>query len=96
MSGPRVWSPDEVRALGVRTDVATAGEILGGLCRSEAYELAKRGDFPVPVIKVGRRLIVPTAPIIALIRIGPPPDTDVAGTVPPDPAKAPDHAAPAA
>jgi hypothetical protein len=67
----RVWTPAEVIALGVRTDVPTAGEILAGLCRDEAYRSVKRGDFPVPVLKVGRHLVVPVAPILELLRIKP-------------------------
>jgi len=67
----RVWTPAEVVALGVRTDVPTAGEILAGLCRDEAYRSVKRGDFPVPVLKVGRRLVVPVAPILELLGIKP-------------------------
>jgi len=66
-----VWTPAEVIALGVRTDVPTAGEILAGLCRDEAYRSVKRGDFPVPVLKVGRRLVVPVAPILELLGIKP-------------------------
>jgi hypothetical protein len=67
----RVWTPAEVVALGVRTDVPTAGEILAGLCRDEAYRSVKRGDFPVPVLKIGRRLVVPVAPILELLGIKP-------------------------
>ena len=67
----RVWTPAEVIALGVRTDVPTAGEILAGLCRDEAYRSVKRGDFPVPVLKVGRHLVVPVAPILELLGIKP-------------------------
>jgi hypothetical protein len=66
---PARWTPAAVRALGVRTDVPTAGAILGGLCRDEAYRMVKRGTFPVPVIKVGRRLIVPVQPILELLGI---------------------------
>ena len=60
------WSPEDVRALGVRTDVPTAGAVLG-LSRTQSYEALKRGDFPVSVIKVGRRLVVPVAPILRLL-----------------------------
>ncbi len=67
----RVWTPAEVIALGVRTDVPTAGEILAGLCRDESYRSVKRGDFPVPVLKVGRHLVVPVAPILELLKIKP-------------------------
>lgn len=64
------WTPAAVKALGVRTDVPTAGAILGGLCRDEAYRSVKRGTFPVPVIKVGRRLVVPVQPILDLLGLG--------------------------
>jgi hypothetical protein len=77
-----VWTPAEVVALGVRTDVPTAGEILAGLCRDEAYRSVKRGDFPVPVVKVGRHLAVPVAPILELLGIKPgdqPPSGPVSG-----------------
>lgn len=74
------WTPEAVRALGVRTTVPIAGEIVAGLSETQAYELAKRGGFPVPVVKVGRRLVVPTAPILRLLGL----DTATAG--PPSPA----------
>lgn len=64
----RTWTAGEVLALGVRTDVPTAGEIIGGLCKDESYRLAARGEFPVPVVKVGKnRLVVPVAPILRLL-----------------------------
>ena len=65
------WSEEAIHGLGVRTDVPTAGSILG-LSRTQAYEAVKAGRFPVPVIPVGRRLIVPVAPIRQLLGIGPP------------------------
>jgi|HubBroStandDraft_4_1064222.scaffolds.fasta_scaffold133272_3 hypothetical protein len=68
--GRRVWTPEEVAALGVRTSIPIAGEILAGLCKDEAYRLHKRGEFPVPVIKIGRRYVVPVAPILRLLGIG--------------------------
>ena len=87
-SGQRIWTAREVRGLGVRTDVATAGEIIGGLSRTQAYVAVEHGKFPVPVVRVGRRLVVPTAPILALLGIDP--DTDVAGpATPPGPATTP-------
>lgn len=61
------WTAAQVVALGVRTDVPTAGEILAGLGRDESYRAVKRGTFPVPVLKVGRHLVVPTAPILELL-----------------------------
>jgi hypothetical protein len=61
------WSPAAVRALGVRTTVPIAGEILGGWGPSESYKAVKRGVFPVPVLQVGRKLIVPVAHILRVL-----------------------------
>lgn len=67
MTAKPLWTPEAVRALGVRTDVPTAGSILGGLCKDESYRMVKRGKFPVPVLRVGRRLVVPVQPILELL-----------------------------
>ena len=48
------------------TDVATAGAILG-IGRSKAYELAKNDEFPVAILRVGRRYLVPTSALITLL-----------------------------
>jgi hypothetical protein len=61
-----VWTPEVIRRLGMTTDVTTAGAILG-IGRSKAYELAKSGQFPVAVLRIGRRYLVPTAAILALL-----------------------------
>lgn len=63
----RAWSEEDVRALGVQTDVPTAASILG-IGRNTAYELIRRGEFPAPVIKLGRHLIVPVAPLLQLLQ----------------------------
>lgn len=79
----RAWTPEAVRELGVRTTVPIAGEILAGLSETQAYELAKRGDFPVPVMKVGRRLVVPVAPILRFLDLDSPgPDAAAEQPVP--------------
>ncbi|MFI8567334.1 helix-turn-helix domain-containing protein [Rhodococcus sp. NPDC078407] len=52
------WSQDEVQALGVRTDLTTAGQVLG-ISRAMVYELAKRDELPFPVLRLGRRYVVP-------------------------------------
>jgi excisionase family DNA binding protein len=31
-----------------------------GIGRSLAYELVRRGEFPVPIIRAGRKIVVPT------------------------------------
>ena len=59
-SGGEVWTEERIRALGAVTDLPTAGRVFG-LGRALAYELARTGDFPVPVIRVGARYKVPVA-----------------------------------
>ncbi|WP_410558577.1 helix-turn-helix domain-containing protein [Actinomadura fulvescens] len=44
--------------------VPEAGRLLG-LSRPSAYEAAKRGD--IPTLRVGRRLLVPTAPLLDML-----------------------------
>jgi hypothetical protein len=63
---PRTWTIEAVRGLGMTTDVETAGAILG-IGRTKAYELAKNGEFPAVVIKVGRRYIVSVPALLALL-----------------------------
>lgn len=67
----RSWTPEEVRALGTRTDIPTAGAVLG-LNRAESYRMVARGDFPLPVVRLGRRSIVPVSALLALLRLDSP------------------------
>ncbi len=90
MTDQRVWTFEDVKALGVRTTVPIAGEIIAGLCKDEAYRFVKRGDFPVPVISCGRRLVVPVAPILELLGIKP--DANTADSAPLGAAEATDAA----
>jgi len=53
---------DELNALGVSTDIVTAGRAFG-LSREVCYDLARKGEFPCTVIRVGKRWIVPTEAI---------------------------------
>src|SRR3954468_5290417 len=63
-----VWTEQRIRALGAVTDLPTAARIFG-LGRALAYELAKNGDFPVPVIRIGPRYRVPTAPLLTALHL---------------------------
>jgi excisionase family DNA binding protein len=45
--------------------IGEAGRLLG-IGRNQAYEAAKRGDFPT--IKIGNRLLVPKAALDRLLR----------------------------
>ena len=56
----------EVADLPAVTDLVTAGRALG-LGRTKAYELARAGQFPCPVIRAGKTWMVPTAGLLALL-----------------------------
>ena len=66
----RSWSAEQVAALPVVVDLVTAGQVLG-LGRASAYEAARRGEFPVPVMRVGRRYRVVTAHLRNLLGVHP-------------------------
>lgn len=70
-SGRTKWTPEAVLALGVHTDLVTAGALLG-IGRTKTHELARRNEFPVPVLRHGRRYIVPVAPIAQLLQLAEP------------------------
>ena len=73
-----MWTGQRIRALGAVTDLPTAASIFG-LGRSLAYDLAKRDQFPVPVIRAGTRYRVPVAAILAALRLPQEPGLDPAG-----------------
>lgn len=64
----RALSREEIAALPVTVDVVTACRALG-LGRTLGYELVRRGEFPVRVLRVGRRYLVPTAELRTLLGI---------------------------
>ncbi|MBS2966346.1 helix-turn-helix domain-containing protein [Actinocrinis puniceicyclus] len=59
------------RTLPPTLDIVTAGRLLG-IGRTTAYQLARHGRFPVPVLRVGGSYRVPTAPMLALLGIDAP------------------------
>ncbi|MER7278012.1 DNA-binding protein [Dactylosporangium sp. NPDC000244] len=63
-----VWTIDAVRKLPATVDIETAGAVLG-IGRSKSYELAKAGDFPVRVLRIGRRYLVPTNLLLKLLGV---------------------------
>ena len=67
MTRNRTWTTDEVRALGVRTDLVTACRILYGCGKNRAWELYHAGQLDFPALRCGRRVVVPTAPLRALL-----------------------------
>src|SRR3954463_1414925 len=62
----RTWTPDQVRALGMTTNLATAAGILG-IGRTLARDLAKTDDFPVRVLRMGRRVVVPVGDLLTML-----------------------------
>jgi hypothetical protein len=64
---------EEVLVLPAVIDVVTAGRALG-LGRTLTHELVRRGEFPVPVLRVGRVYRVPTAGVLKLLALYPPSD----------------------
>jgi hypothetical protein len=64
----QAWTVEAVRGLGVTTDIETAGAILG-IGRSKSYELAKNGEFPIRVLRIGRRYLVPVPAILTFLGV---------------------------
>lgn len=56
-----------MRALGVKTDLETACSIVLGIGRTRSYELERAGELPFPVLRTGRKIVVPTAPLLRLL-----------------------------
>lgn len=61
-------SEKELRALPPVVDVETAASALG-LGRSAAYALVRTGRWPTPVVRLGKRIKIPTAPLLELIGV---------------------------
>ena len=62
----RTWTPEAVRRLGMTTDVETAAEIIG-IGRTLAYELVRDDRFPVRLIRIGRRVLVPIQDLLIFL-----------------------------
>ena len=65
MSGMTV---SELRSLPVAVDLPTAARAFG-LGRTTAYELERRGDFPVEVLRCGRLLRVRRADLLKALGV---------------------------
>jgi hypothetical protein len=92
VSARRVWTEEAIRQLGVRTDVPTAGEILG-LSPTQSYEAVRADRFPVPTFNItAHRIAVPVASILELLHLG---DGDGEPDAEPEPEPEPETAGPA-
>jgi hypothetical protein len=68
MSAP--LSTRELLALPPAVDLPTAGRAYG-ISPRHAYELSRRGEFPVPVLKLGRLLRVRSVDLLADLGVTP-------------------------
>ena len=66
----RGMTRSELLALPVTVDIGTAARALG-LGRSTGYELARRGEFPCRVLRVGSSYRVPTADLRRVLGVTP-------------------------
>jgi predicted DNA-binding transcriptional regulator AlpA len=62
---------DEVRALPAVVDLPTAARALG-VGRSAAYELVRVGAWPTPVVRLGKLIKIPSAPLVELLGLSTP------------------------
>ena len=60
----------ELLALPPAVDLATAGRAFG-IGRTKAFELARAGEFPVKVLKVGQKYRVPRTALLLALDIKP-------------------------
>lgn len=63
---PKGMSREELLALPVAVDLDTGNRALG-LGRSKGYELAKRGEYPCRVLRLGKAYRVVTADLLNLL-----------------------------
>jgi predicted site-specific integrase-resolvase len=61
-------SSKDLRELPVVVDLPTAARVLG-IGRTVAYRLVRSGQWPTPILRVGRLLLVPTAPLRELVGV---------------------------
>jgi len=58
--------PDRLRNLPPVLDLLTAAGLLG-VGRTTAYESVRTGRWPTPVVRLGRMIRIPTAPLMELL-----------------------------
>lgn len=66
-----VLSREELLRLPPVVDVQTAALALG-IGRTCAYELVRTDAWPTPVLRVGRQIRIPTAPLLELLGVSRP------------------------
>ena len=70
--------PDiEAAALPSTLTVPQAAQVLG-IGRTLAYELVRTGAWPTPIVRAGKLIKIPTAPLLELLATGRLPGAEVA------------------
>jgi len=59
---------EQMRNLPPVVDVLTAAAILG-IGRTAAYELIRVGQWPTPILRLGKLIRVPSAPLLELVGV---------------------------
>jgi len=59
---------DDLIDLPAVVNLRTAADVLG-IGHSSAYELVRTGQWPTPVLRLGRLIRIPTAPLLSLVGI---------------------------
>jgi hypothetical protein len=70
----RALTAKEVLDLPACVDLVTAGLACGGMGRTKAHALARSGQFPVPLLRIGSRYVVRRADLLAYLGLDRPPD----------------------
>ena len=58
---------EELAGLPALLDVPDAARMLG-IGRSLAYELVRRGEWPTEVLRIGKLIKIPSAPLLRLLQ----------------------------
>ncbi|GAA4964472.1 DNA-binding protein [Kineococcus glutinatus] len=59
---------EQIRTLPPVVDVPTAAAVLG-IGRTAAYELIRTDSWPTPIVRLGKLIRVPTAPLLDLVGV---------------------------
>ncbi|MFJ7590818.1 helix-turn-helix domain-containing protein [Streptomyces sp. NPDC097617] len=77
MSSSRGLTVEEVLSLPAAVDLVTAGRACG-ISRTTAYDLARRGKFPVPLLRLGAQYRARRVDLLDLLGIEQPAPTPAA------------------
>ena len=66
------WTPESIRALGVKTDLPTLGKIFG-ISRTRAYQMAHTGEWEqagIRIVPLGSKYVVAVKSILEVLGHG--------------------------